>query len=165
MRYSDGPGAEVEVQIDAAAARVWELVSDIDLPARFSEEFQGAEWLDGVAGPTLGASFRGKNKHPAIGEWETTCVVTACEPQAAFAWVIGDPDHPSAAWRFDLSSSDDGTRLRYSCVFGPGPSGLSAAIERMPDKEERIIERRLQEHRANMQRVLDGIKELAEAGG
>lgn len=163
MRYADRPGADVEVQIDAAPARVWGLVSDIDLPARFSEEFQGAEWLDGATSPTLGASFRGTNKHPAIGEWQTTCAVIVCEPESAFAWLIGDQDHPSASWRFDLSPSNGGTRLRYSCVFGPGPSGLSAAIERMPDKEERIIERRLQEHRANMQRVVDGIKALAEA--
>jgi hypothetical protein len=32
----------------------------------------------------------------------------------------------------------------------------------MPDKEERIIERRLEEHRANMQATVDGIKALAE---
>jgi hypothetical protein len=33
----------------------------------------------------------------------------------------------------------------------------------MPDKEERIIARRLDEHRANMQRTLEGIKALAES--
>jgi hypothetical protein len=32
----------------------------------------------------------------------------------------------------------------------------------MPDKEERIVARRLSEHRANMERTLAGIKELAE---
>jgi uncharacterized protein YndB with AHSA1/START domain len=164
MRYADGPSVDVEVQIAAPPSLVWGLVSDIDLPARFSEEFQGAEWLDGAAGPARGATFRGTNKHPAIGQWQTTSVVVACEPEAAFAWAVGDPDTPSASWRFDLTSAAGGTLLRYSCVLGPAPSGLSAAIERMPDKEERIIERRLLEHRANMQRVLDGIKELAEAG-
>jgi hypothetical protein len=43
-------------------------------------------------------------------------------------------------------------------IIGPGPSGISAAIARMPDKEARILYRRIEEHRANMQRVVDGIK-------
>jgi hypothetical protein len=47
--------------------------------------------------------------------------------------------------------------------MGPGPSGLTAAIERMPDKEERIIERRLQQHGENMTATIEGIKRLAEA--
>jgi hypothetical protein len=49
-------------------------------------------------------------------------------------------------------------------VLGPGPSGLTPAIEARPDKEERIVARRLAEHEANMQRCLAGIKELAERG-
>jgi len=32
----------------------------------------------------------------------------------------------------------------------------------MPDKEERIVARRLEEHRVNMVRVVDGVKALAE---
>ncbi len=164
MRYADGPSVEVEAHIDAPPARVWELVTDIALPARFSEEFQGAEWLDEAAEPAIGARFRGTNRHPAIGEWQTTSVLVAVEPERVFAWAVQDPDNPSASWRFELTADGDGTRLRQVCVLGPGPSGLSSAIERRPDKEERIIERRQEEHRANMQRVVDGIKALAEAG-
>jgi len=33
----------------------------------------------------------------------------------------------------------------------------------MPDKESKILRRRLAEHRANMERTLVGIKETAEA--
>ena len=47
--------------------------------------------------------------------------------------------------------------------MGPAPSGLNIAIEARPDKEERIVARRLEEHRANMQTTVDGIKRLAEA--
>jgi hypothetical protein len=46
--------------------------------------------------------------------------------------------------------------------MGPGPSGLTPAIEKMPDKEERIIARRLEEWQANMAATLSGIKGLAE---
>lgn len=162
MRYADGPSVEVEILVDAPPSRVWQLVSDIDLPSRFSEEFQGGEWVDGATGPATGARFKGRNKHEAAGEWETTSVVVECEPAAVFAWAVGNPDHPSATWRFELAPEGEGTRLRQHAIFGPGPSGLSAVIGRMPDKEQRIIERRLDEHRANMQRTIEGIKALAE---
>jgi uncharacterized protein YndB with AHSA1/START domain len=162
VKYADGPTTEVEAEVDAPVERVWALVTDIDLPARFSSEFQGARWLDG--GPALGARFVGRNQHPAAGTWETTCVVTVCTPHRTFEWAVGDPDFPSARWRFDLEpQAGGGTRLRQWMQMGPAPSGLTPAIEAMPDKEERIVARRLEEHRANMGATLAGIKELAES--
>ena len=80
----------------------------------------------------------------------------------AFGWCTSDPDNPGARWRFELESIAGAVRLRYRVLLGPGPSGISAAIESMPDKEPRILQRRIDEHRANMQAVVDGIKELAE---
>ena len=46
--------------------------------------------------------------------------------------------------------------------MGPGRSGLDAIIESRPDLEPRIIERRIAEHRANMQRVVEGVKAMLE---
>ena len=43
-------------------------------------------------------------------------------------------------------------------ILGPGPSGLDGIVEARPDLEPRIVARRIGEHRANMQRVVDGIK-------
>ena len=162
MRYADGPTAEVEVEVDAPVERVWALVTDIDLPARFSSELQAARWLDD--GPALDARFVGRNHHRVVGTWETTCVVTECTPHRSFGWAVGDPGFPSARWRFDLDPLvGGGTRLRQWMCMGPAPSGLTPAIEAMPDKEERIIARRLDEHRANMAATVAGIKELAES--
>lgn len=165
MKYADGPTVEVAVVIDAPAERVWALISDIDLPARFSSEFQGSHWMDGATGPAPGARFVGRNRHPATGEWETTCVVTECEPGRSFGWAVGDADYPSASWRFDIEDEGSGVRLRQWARLGPAPSGLTPAILAMPDKEERIVARRLDEHRANMQATVDGVKALAEDGG
>jgi hypothetical protein len=47
--------------------------------------------------------------------------------------------------------------------MGPGPSNLTTVIERMPDKEERIVAGRLREFRAGIERTLAGIKERAES--
>lgn len=162
MRYADGPTAELDTTIEAPPERVWPLVTDITLPARFSSEFQGARWIDGADGPAVGARFRGRNHHPARGEWETTSTVVAVEDERVFEWRVGDPEQPSACWRFELLPEGTGTRLRQWTRLGPGPSPLTAAIASMPDKEERIIERRLSEHRTNMEATLAGIKALAE---
>ena len=162
MRYADGPTVEVDTFVEAAPATVWKLVSDIDVPARFSSEFQGAEWLDGATGPALGARFRGRNQHEAVGEWETTSTIVEYEPDRSFAWAVMDPANPSATWRYELEPEGDGTRLRFRARMGPGPSGLTAVIEQMPDKEARIIENRLRHHAGNMRATLEGIKALAE---
>ncbi len=161
-RYADGPTVEVEVLVDAPIERVWVLVTDLNLPSRYSPEFRGAEWIDD--GPSLGARFSGRNAHPSLGEWTTTSWIDRFEPMRSFGWSVSDPDHPSASWWFELEPVGDAVRLRQGGRMGPAPSGLSIAIEAMPDKEERIVQRRLEEWERNMQATLEGIKAIAEAG-
>jgi uncharacterized protein YndB with AHSA1/START domain len=162
MRFADGPTVQVDLLIEAPIERVWALVSDVGVPALFSTELQEGRWLDDVPEPSAGSRFVGRNQHPAAGEWETTCVVTTWEPERAFSWAVGDPDHPSASWGFELETEGQAVRLHQWARLGPAPSGLTPAIVAMPDKEERIVARRLEEHRANMQLTVEGIKALAE---
>lgn len=162
MRYADGPTVAVETVVAAPVARVWSLVADIGLPARFSTELLGARWIDDERG--VGARFAGRNRHDAIGEWETTCHVVRYEQERAFEWAVTDPEAPSASWWFELEEHPVGTLVRQGMRMGPAPSGLSIAIEAMPDKEERIVARRLSEHERNMRETLEGIKRLAEEG-
>jgi Polyketide cyclase / dehydrase and lipid transport len=163
LRYADCPTTEAEVVIDAPPAVVWPLVCDIQVPAEFSSEFQGGQWLDGATSPALGARFRGRNYHEAAGTWETVSTVCEFEPERRFAWAVGDPDVPAARWRFTLEPEGSGTLIRQWMQIGPGESGISDAIRQMPDKEHRILRRRLAEHQANMQATLAGIKGRAEA--
>lgn len=160
MKLADGPTVEVDVLVDAPIERVWALASDIELPSLFSTEFLGANWLD--PDPRVGARFAGRNHHDAIGEWETTSYVARYEPPRAFEWAVTDLDNPSASWWFELAEEPRGTRLRQGMRMGPAPSGLSIAIKAMPDKEEKIVARRLAEHEANLRATVEGIKELAE---
>jgi nitroreductase len=160
LRFEDGPGVVAEIDIDARPATVWALVTDVNLPARFSTEFLGAEWASDDRG--VGAIFHGRNQHPAVGEWTIPCYVDACDEPRAFGWRTSDADNPGARWRFDIEPRDRGTRLRFSYIVGPGPSGTTLAITNNPGKEARVLHRRLGEVQANMQRTIEGVKELAE---
>jgi hypothetical protein len=122
LRYADGPSTSASAHVAAPPAAVWAVVTDIDLPARFSDELQGAEWLDDSGGPdgapVLGARFRGHNRHPRVGEWTSTSYVVELEPERAFGWAVSDPDRPAASWRFTLEPEPgeggaDGTRLTH----------------------------------------------------
>ena len=73
LTIADGPCTDVEIDIKAPLETVWALVSDVSMPAAFSEEFLGAEWAEGVGEPGLGAEFIGRNIHEARGEWEVSC--------------------------------------------------------------------------------------------
>ncbi len=162
MKYADGPTVEVDTHIEAPIETVWELISDIDIPVQFSGEVQGVEWDDPSTQPAVGSRFAGHNRHDRAGEWSVSCVVTVYDAPRSFGWAVGDPANPAASWLLSAHPSGDGVALRQCCRLGPGPSGLSAVIEAMPDKELQIIDRRLAEHRINMQAVVDGIKSLAE---
>jgi uncharacterized protein YndB with AHSA1/START domain len=169
VRYADSPTVEAAVHVAAPPDRVWPLVRDIELVAETSDELQEAQWLpapegpaDGAA-PTVGHRFRGRNLHPQAGEWETVSEVVECVEERAFGWAVMDPANPTALWRFTLTPVEGGTELRQWAQLGPGPSNLTKVIERMPDKEERIVAHRLGEFRRGIERTLAGIKERAES--
>ena len=128
------------------------------------DEVQRIEWIDGATGVALGARFRGYSAHPSLGEWSAPSTVSAYTAPEVFAWDVGDADDPSASWRFTLEPVDGGTRLTQWARMGPGRSGLSIAIDAMPEKEQKIVFVRLREFEANMTSTLAAIKHRAEQG-
>jgi uncharacterized protein YndB with AHSA1/START domain len=163
-RYSDKPTVEASTWVDADPARVWSLVSDIQLMPTLSNELKSVEWIDGADRPRVGACFVGYNEHDAFGQWSTTSKVVACEKPHEFAWSVGDAGEPSAIWRFRLTPRDGGTALSYWMQMGPGRSGLSVAIDSMPDKEQKIVFVRMREFETAIGKTLASIKRLAEHG-
>jgi uncharacterized membrane protein len=161
-RYADNPTVQVQTWIGASQRRVWELVSDIELMPTMSQELQSIEWLDGATEPAVGAKFVGRSKHESLGEWATTSHVIECEPERVFAWAVQDPANPTAIWRFRLEPKNGGTELSEWMQMGPARSGLSFAIDRMPEKEQKIVFVRMREFEQNMAATLAHIKKLAE---
>lgn len=161
-RYADLPAVEVSTWIDAPPEHVWGLVSDIGLMPGLSRELQSVEWLDAVSRPAVGARFVGRSKHDALGEWSTTSYIVELDPGRVLAWAVGDPEQPSATWRFTLRPERGGTTLSQWVRLGPGRSGLSIAIDQMPDKEQKIVFVRMREFEESMTHTLAGLKALAE---
>lgn len=175
MRYADRPGVECDVRIEADPSRVWELVTDIELPVRFSPELQDVRWLDGASQPEIGARFEGHNHNSGLGDWRTVSHVVELEVPRAFGWAVvdqdgrfgattADPRNPLATWRFELTPADGGVRLRLGVHIGPARSGLNLLIDRMPEKEEAVVAHRLASLRTAIEGTLAGIKNLAESG-
>jgi uncharacterized protein YndB with AHSA1/START domain len=162
--YADKPTVEVSTLIEAPPERVWQIVADIALMPTMSDELQRIEWLDGATEPAVGVRFVGHSRHPDLGEWATTSQVIECEPARVLAWAVEDLDNPTAIWRFRLTPKDNGaTELSQWMQMGPARSGLSFAIDRMPEKEQKIVFVRMREFERNMTVTLEQIKRLAES--
>ena len=162
-RYADTPTVEASTWIDADPERVWSLVSDIKLMPTLSNELQSVEWAEGADGPRIGARFVGHNEHQAFGQWSTSSQIVAYDEPREFAWAVGEPDNPAATWRFRLTPRDGGTSLNYWMQMGPGRSGLSVAIDRVPDKEKKIVFVRMREVERNITVTLPHVKKMAES--
>ena len=74
----------------------------------------------------------------------------------------GGPGPSSTTWRFTLRPDGPGTVLEQWAQLGPARSGLSLAIDAMPDKEPKIVFVRLREMEAGLTGNLAAIKKLAE---
>ncbi|MFC4950535.1 SRPBCC family protein [Pseudonocardia sp. GCM10023141] len=162
-RYADKPTVGAETWIEAPPERVWALVADVEAMPSMSDELQSIEWQDGATGPAVGNTFIGRSRHDALGEWQSTSFVVECEEPRVFGWAVADPEEPSALWHFRLEPRDGGTQLSQTMQMGPGRSGLSFAIDRMPDKEQKIVFVRLREFESAIIDTLAQIKKRIES--
>ena len=161
MRYADQPTVEVQERIEGDPQQIWELVTDINLPSRFSPELQRVRWVEGDE-VAVGNRFTGDNRNEHLGEWTTECTVMEVDPGRRWVWSVRNGDDVMATWGFEVDPGRGATTVRQWARMGPDPSGLSIAIEAMPDKEGRIIARRMEEWRSAMAANLAGLKSLVE---
>lgn len=163
MRLADLPELSESIHIAAPPERIWPYVSDVAFAVGTSEELLAVEWTSGAGPlPFVGRTFVGTNANRHFGKWQTTSTITECDEPHAFGWAVGDVDRPNSCWRFTLEDDADGTTLTQWVRIGPGDSGLTIAVGRMPDKEERIIAGRLREFSAAMRSHLAAVKARAE---
>ena len=105
----------VTVHMDAPPERIWELLSDVTKIGRYGPETFEAKWIDGAAGPAVGAKFRGHVKRNGKGPiYWTTCTVLVADPNREFAFGVGRSDRPLNVWRYRIEPSGDGADVTES---------------------------------------------------
>jgi hypothetical protein len=103
------------VDVDAAAADVYALVSDLDSMASLAEETEEMTWAEGSSAQP-GAVFRGSNRN-GRKTWSTTCTVTDADPGRRFAFEVTAGRLPIARWQYDvepLADADGRARCRVT---------------------------------------------------
>jgi hypothetical protein len=101
---------QVTVHMNADAAQIWDLISDVTRIGSYSPETFEAEWLGGATGPAVGARFRGHVRRNGRGPvYWTECRVTDCEPGRSFGFDVMAGSRVVNTWRYQLEPRTDGT--------------------------------------------------------
>ena len=110
----------VTVHMNASPDEVWSLVSDVTRIGSYSPETFEAEWLDGAAGPAVGAKFRGHVKRNGKGPvYWTQCVVTDCVPGSSFGFDVLTGGKALNHWAYAIEPAGDGSDVTESFRLAP----------------------------------------------
>ena len=157
LRFEDGPGVIVEIDIDARRRGVVAAHQTSRSPPASPTESQGADWAatsaaSAPASPAttprarrLGRALHGR--HLRRADVVRLAHRRSRPPRRPLALRPRTRRHPPAVQLHD----------------GPGLLRHGGGDRAKPEKEARILRRRLDEVQVNMQRTVDGIKALAES--
>ncbi|MGI8664035.1 MAG: SRPBCC family protein [Acidimicrobiales bacterium] len=98
------------IDVAAPPEQVWDLLADVTQMGRWSPECVSCTWLDGADAPSVGARFKGKNKH-GFASWSTVSAVTKAERGSVLEWQV------------------DESRMVWGYRFEPTPSGGTKVTE------------------------------------
>lgn len=143
------------IEIAAAPAAVYALVSDVTRTGEWSPVCRGCWWDEG-GGPQAGAWFTGRNETPER-TWETRSQVVTADPGRAFAWEV---NNGWVFWQYTLEPEGDGTRLTESWEFRP--AGIEGFRERFGKHADALIEEQVAAATAGIPATLAAIKRIAE---
>src|SRR5581483_11251812 len=101
---------EISRTIAATPEAVYAAISDVTRMGEWSEECYACEWRDGSAGPVVGATFDGHNRH-GTNEWTTQATVIEADPGRAFAFECRMMDFHYSTWGYRIEPTDGGCRV------------------------------------------------------
>lgn len=101
------------IDIAAAPAAVYEILTDLGRVSEYSPECYKSEWEDGATGAAVGAKFRGYNQ---VGDrkWDAGCEVVAAEPGREWAFEVPAQDGRRTLWRYEIEATAEGCRVTES---------------------------------------------------
>jgi len=150
------PADEVSLHIEAPAERIYDIVTDIAQMGRLSPECTGGRWLDGAAGPAVGARFKGSNKR-GWARWSTTNEVVAAEPGRLFSF---ETQQSGARWTYRLEPDGAGTVVTERReLFKKRPAVAKVFTQVFLGGDDGHDE----ELRAGMRQTLERVKAIAES--
>ncbi len=102
---------ELSVVIRARPEDVYDLVADVTRTPEFSPAVVRCTWLDGAAGPAVGARFEAVNTTAAGKTWKNRPVVTVADQGREFAFSRTEKFAGTLVWRYRFVAEDGGTRV------------------------------------------------------
>jgi Polyketide cyclase / dehydrase and lipid transport len=145
-----------DTMVAASAQSIYDLVADMSRMGEWSPECQKVEWTDDGDGPAVGARFIGHNRGGPGGllRWSRAGRVLVADPGREFAFVTEEGGRESTVWRYQLETSEGGTRVTESYEVKSIPTW--ARIIDVPTN-------RAGELREGMRHTLAQLKTAAEA--
>lgn len=151
---------EATIHVAAPPEDVYAVVSDVTRTPELSPEILACSWLDGAAGPAVGARFVATNKAGRM-TWKNRPVVVTAEPAREFAFARTEPFSGTVEWRYRLEAEDGGTRVTESYeVTRPLTRFGWFVISRVAG-----CKNRRSDLRRGMEQTLTRLKALLEADG
>ena len=116
LRDRDGgvdvrPTISCSIDIDAAPALVWSMVTDLPRMGDFSPENIGGHWVGQASCVAPGARFRGTNRN-GRRQWSTRVRVVGVEPGHSFTFDVRTPFGVRVSrWSYAVDATATGCRL------------------------------------------------------
>jgi uncharacterized protein YndB with AHSA1/START domain len=151
-----GEQVSVSREINAPAAQVWAMVSDVTRMGEWSPETEGATWLGGATSAAPGVKFRGTNRN-GKKKWDTVAKIVAAEPGRALAFEIAAGPLKVAEWRYAFESTATGCRVTETWTDQRG------VVVKTLGKMLTGVGDRAEHNRTGMEQTLERLKSAAEA--
>jgi uncharacterized protein YndB with AHSA1/START domain len=97
----------VSRDINAPAATLYAMVSDITRMGEWSPENEGGEWKGGATGAAPGAKFKGNNRS-GRRKWSTNATVVDAVPGERFSFKVEAVGIQVAEWSYDFDTTATG---------------------------------------------------------
>src|SRR5487761_1363794 len=104
----------VSVRMQAPAAAIYDIVSDVTRTPELSPEIVDCPWLDGATGPVVGARFKARNKMPNRPTISNKPGGTAAERGRVFSFARTEPFGGTVEWMYRFEPEGDATVVTES---------------------------------------------------
>lgn len=115
LRMATKTTVSVTRDIPASQDKIWAMVTDLPRMGEWSPENRGGQWESPATGPTLGATFKGRNER-GKRSWGTKVIVNAFEPPTKFSFSLMVGRSNWCDWVYEITPTATGCTVIHSWV-------------------------------------------------